>query len=441
MRSRSGWKLGTALSLVAACIDDSSPPCPPRTSFEGNQCSQPIEEIQEESTEGASSNSPAEDLESETEEARKDEAETLEVATASPDTGQVPSDSDPSGTIDAAQDGAAANLPNDAGPEPRCYIDADEDGFGSAEIPCPRDVQDSGPTKFIASVDGDCDDKNRLCRPTATESCDGVDNDCDSQVDEEFENACGGSCQIALTHEPGSPCSNNLLGACARSGTYECDGNTTVKCNAPTAAPTTESCDGVDNDCDGQVDEADAQSAPLWYVDCDGDGYAAGTANAAPSCGRPAPLNGCAWTSKAPDAANHVDWDCDDHSTNYHPGADYGIPPAGGSWDFDCSGGVATPAPSIEQSVVQVAQSLNVTNPQKDKVDAFTCNSLPGNNAGDLEDTYYVWLDSFNNWRAVPPTTCPDSKAFQVTRKRNAAGYSCSSPYSARYVTSVWPCK
>ena len=35
----------------------------------------------------------------------------------------------------------------------------------------------------------------------------------------------------------------------------------------------TEYCDGVDNDCDGTVDEDDAVDAVTWYQDADSDGY------------------------------------------------------------------------------------------------------------------------------------------------------------------------
>ena len=34
-----------------------------------------------------------------------------------------------------------------------------------------------------------------------------------------------------------------------------------------------ETCDGVDNDCDGEIDEPGADGSPTWYPDADGDGW------------------------------------------------------------------------------------------------------------------------------------------------------------------------
>jgi hypothetical protein len=74
-----------------------------------------------------------------------------------------------------------------------------------------------------------------------TESCDGKDNDCDGQVDETFSNL-------------NKTCTNGV-GSCNATGKYICksDGKGT-SCNAKPGAPQAETCDGKDNDCDGQID-------------------------------------------------------------------------------------------------------------------------------------------------------------------------------------------
>lgn len=73
------------------------------------------------------------------------------------------------------------------------------------------------------------------------EKCNGKDDDCDGSVDEDFSNL-------------GKDCSNGT-GACKVSAKYVCkaDGSDTM-CPAQAKQPTTEKCNGIDDDCDGNID-------------------------------------------------------------------------------------------------------------------------------------------------------------------------------------------
>ena len=73
---------------------------------------------------------------------------------------------------------------------------------------------------------------------SGAEICDGLDNDCDGTVD----NGNPGS---------GGPCTTGLQGACS-AGIQQCT-NGALTC-AQTTQSSTEVCDGVDNDCNGTVD-------------------------------------------------------------------------------------------------------------------------------------------------------------------------------------------
>ncbi len=76
------------------------------------------------------------------------------------------------------------------------------------------------------------------------EKCDGVDNNCNNQVDEGFN--------------AGDNCDNGQKGVCFRTGKYICTANGLgTTCNAPHINPGNEldhGCNGLDDDCDGVID-------------------------------------------------------------------------------------------------------------------------------------------------------------------------------------------
>lgn len=105
----------------------------------------------------------------------------------------------------------------------------------------------------------DCNDADNRVYPGAPEICDGKDNNCNLVVDEGFDDL-------------GNICIDGV-GVCYAEGIIVCsvyDPLTTV-CNAVPGLPGIEICsDGLDNDCDGLVDEIETEVCDYVDNDCDG---------------------------------------------------------------------------------------------------------------------------------------------------------------------------
>jgi hypothetical protein len=172
---------------------------------------------------------------------------------------------------------------------------------------------------YLTSVNGgdDCDDGDPNANPAATERCNGRDDDCDGEIDEAdaadastwYPDADGDSYGDA---SQGTTACVGPEGHIDQGGDCD-DGDAAINPSAD------EHCDGVDEDCDGDIDD-DAVDSPDWYRDDDGDGY-----------GVPLePLQACEQPSGYADNAD----DCDDSDDSIHPEA--------AEWcdgvDTDCDG-------------------------------------------------------------------------------------------------------
>ena len=140
-----------------------------------------------------------------------------------------------------------------------------------AEIKTPTtDTEDVVVTESDLDGDGylegdDCDDNDASIYPGAVETCDGVDNNCDGDVDE-------GVTETFYTDSDGDGFGNgdSTVEACdAPDGTVP-NGNDCDDTETSVFPSNTEVCDGLDNDCNGDIDE-DIPSE--WYLDADGDGF------------------------------------------------------------------------------------------------------------------------------------------------------------------------
>ncbi|MEK6606840.1 MAG: putative metal-binding motif-containing protein, partial [Myxococcota bacterium] len=109
-----------------------------------------------------------------------------------------------------------------------------DDGFTLCAACC----DSAGDADFCADDDATC----AGCVDaggTIGETCNGADDDCDGAVDDGFS--------------LGVPCDGPDADLCAE-GTFACDGSGGSACN-DTTADAIETCNGIDDDCDGVVDE------------------------------------------------------------------------------------------------------------------------------------------------------------------------------------------
>ena len=147
------------------------------------------------------------------------------------------------------------------------YADSDSDGYGDAAV---SDIECYQPSGYIAD-NTDCDDSENTTFPGADEYCDGVDNDCDSDTDE--DHALDAATWYADSDSDGYGDAAVSDIECYQPSGYIADNTDCDDGEASTFPGADEYCDGVDNDCDSDTDEDSAVDVLTWYADTDADGY------------------------------------------------------------------------------------------------------------------------------------------------------------------------
>ncbi|RKG89192.1 hypothetical protein D7W82_07985 [Corallococcus sp. CA049B] len=128
------------------------------------------------------------------------------------------------------------------------YRDQDGDSYGQTSQSVLACVQPAG----HAPNAGDCNDSNPALHPGAPEICDGVDNDCDSLVDEGLPT----QAWYRDADGDGHGTSASPLQKCSQPAGYVSNANDCNDSNAGIRPGAAEVCDGVDNNCNGSIDEA-----------------------------------------------------------------------------------------------------------------------------------------------------------------------------------------
>ena len=185
------------------------------------------------------------------------------------------------------------------------YQDSDFDGFGDPAV----SIISCTPQIGFVSNNGDCDDTNINVNPGATEICNGIDDDCDSLVDDNDPSVSGLSIWYLDADMDGFGNLAVSLSACNQPSGYVANSTDCNDNDATVSAASPEICNGIDDDCDGLIDQADpdVQGGSIWFQDFDADGF-----------GSPAStLNACS----QPTGFVPNDLDCDDTNPAINPAA------------------------------------------------------------------------------------------------------------------------
>ena len=138
------------------------------------------------------------------------------------------------------------------------YTDADGDGFGNPDL----SLQDCTAPEGTVEAATDCDDTDPTISPGAEEVCNELDDDCDGDIDED-----GGGTIYADADGDGWGDDNISMTGCPGSGWVIEAGDCDDEDPRVNPGQPLDSCDGIDTDCDGDIDEDSKAGWSLLSVD------------------------------------------------------------------------------------------------------------------------------------------------------------------------------
>lgn len=178
------------------------------------------------------------------------------------------------------------------------------------------------------------------CVPAA-EQCDGIDNDCDKQVDEDC------ACTNGQTQACYSGPENSMGQGLCIGGQQACDLTGTWGTCIGQVLPVPETCDNVDEDCNGLIDDMGMTSCGVGACRATVDTCTNGQ------------FNECTPGLPIPELCDGLDNDCDQLVDETYPGkgmaCDTGLDGACGSGKTDCVAG----SPSCVQTIQPVNETCN----------------------------------------------------------------------------------
>ncbi|MGA1869572.1 MAG: NBR1-Ig-like domain-containing protein [bacterium] len=125
----------------------------------------------------------------------------------------------------------------------RAYNASGNSGYSNeTQATSVSETDDDGDGYFVS--DGDCDNNNSSIYPGAIELCNNIDDNCNGQKDENLSQSCYTG-----------PFKTEGVGIC-KGGTQICNAGMWETCTGE-ILPSLEEYDGLDNDCDGEIDEVE----------------------------------------------------------------------------------------------------------------------------------------------------------------------------------------